>query len=216
MKEKYFTPVNIKEKAQSISDKLKKYSGNKDSGFKPEKSALLILDMQDYFLDKNSHAYIPSAEAIISNIQNLRNVFLKNNQPVIFTQHINTEENAGCLLLRWKDIIRKENDLSEITPKFDRQGALIIQKTQYDAFHETNLENFLKEKNISQIVITGVMTHLCCETTARSAFVKGFFVFLPIDGTATYNEDFHRSTFINLSHGFTAPILCEEIEKKFV
>ena len=172
MKEKYFTQLNIKDKSQNISDKLNRYSGNKESGFEPEKSALLILDMQDYFLDKNSHAYIPSAEAIMPNIQDLRNVFLKNNRPVIFTRHINTEENAGRLLFKWKDIIRKENDLSEITPKLDMKGALIIQKTQYDAFYETNLESFLKKKNISQVVITGVMTHLCCETTARSAFAR--------------------------------------------
>jgi len=55
------------------------------------------------------------------------------------------------------------------------------------------------------------MAHLCCETTARSAFVKGFEVVFVIDGTATYNKDFYISTLLNLSHGFAIPVLTEEI-----
>ena len=45
------------------------------------------------------------------------------------------------------------------------------------------------------------MTHLCCETTARSAFVHGYEVFFLVDGTATYNQDFHRASLMNLAHG---------------
>jgi bifunctional isochorismate lyase/aryl carrier protein len=46
------------------------------------------------------------------------------------------------------------------------------------------------------------MTHLCCETTARAAFVAGYEVFFLVDGTASYNEEFHISTLKNLAHGF--------------
>ncbi|MES0360330.1 MAG: isochorismatase family protein, partial [Anaerolineales bacterium] len=60
---------------------------------------------------------------------------------------------------------------------------------------------------------SGVMTHLCCETTARSAFVRGFEVFFVIDGTATYNEDYHMATLLNLAHGFTTPVLTKEVLK---
>ena len=63
-------------------------------------------------------------------------------------------------------------------------------------------------------MIAGVLTHLCCETTARSAFVRGFKVFFTVDGTATYYEDFHRATLLNLSHGFAVPVLVDDIRKK--
>ena len=106
----------------------------------------------------------------------------------------------------------EENPLSQITPELD--AGYTIEKTQYDAFYQTALEDLLKEKGITQVVITGVMTHLCCETTARSAFMRGFTVFFPIDGTATYNEDFHRSTLLNLSHGFAIPALIEELAEE--
>ena len=80
-------------------------------------------------------------------------------------------------------------------------GNQII-KNQYDAFYKTKLDQILKNIKIEQIVITGVITHLCCETTARSAFVHGYKVFFPIDGSATYNEDIHIASLINLGHGF--------------
>jgi isochorismate hydrolase len=55
------------------------------------------------------------------------------------------------------------------------------------------------------------MTHLCCETSARAAFVRGFEVLFPVDGTATYNQAFHRATLLNLSHGFAKVVLADEI-----
>ena len=61
------------------------------------------------------------------------------------------------------------------------------------------------------MVVSGVMTHLCCETTARSAFVRGFEVFFLIDGTATYNKEHHLATLLNLSHGFANLVLSGEI-----
>jgi len=78
----------------------------------------------------------------------------------------------------------------------------IILKTQYDAFYQSELEQQLTRAGVEQLVIGGVVTHLCCETTARSAFVRGYEVFFLIDGTATYSEAFHTGTLRNLGHGF--------------
>ncbi|MEW6239950.1 MAG: isochorismatase family protein, partial [Chloroflexota bacterium] len=72
-------------------------------------------------------------------------------------------------------------------------------------------EQTLRDLEVEQVVITGVMTHLCCETTARAAFVRGFDVFYVVDGTATYTEAFHRASLLNLAHGFAVPVLAEEI-----
>ena len=92
---------------------------------------------------------------------------------------------------------------------------LAQKKGHYDAFYETSLENVLQAGDVTQVVITGLMTHLCCETTARSAFMRGYEVFLAIDGTATYTEAFHRAALLNLAHGFVMPMLVEEILSAF-
>ena len=55
------------------------------------------------------------------------------------------------------------------------------------------------------------MTNLCCETTARSAFIRGFDVIMPVDATAAYNYEFHLATFLNLAYMFTRPVKTESL-----
>ena len=66
-------------------------------------------------------------------------------------------------------------------------------------------------QQVTDVVITGVMTHLCCETTARSAFVRGYRVWFPVDGTATFNLDFHLGTLRALAHGFASIPLVRDV-----
>ena len=165
-------------------------------------SALLVLDAQRYFLDEESHAFIPSAAGVLPGLRLLISKFIEMKQPVIFTRHINTDEDAGQMRIWWKDLIREENPISEISKDIFMDGSPVIRKNQYDAFYKTGLDAILREKKIKQVIITGFMTHLCCETTARSAFVHGYKVIFPVDGTATYNREFHLATLRNLAHGF--------------
>ena len=208
MKTDYFTPETIKFKSRTMQAD---FLSRRRVKFNPVRSALLILDMQRYFLDVDSHAYIPSVSAILPRLDVLRKAYVTRNLPVVWTRHLNTLADAANMSRWWRDVINAENPLSEITPALDTSSGIIIEKTQYDAFYETNLETYLHEHDVEQVLISGVMTHLCCETTARSAFMRGFDVFFLIDGTATYNEEFHRATLRNLSHGFATLVLSDEL-----
>lgn len=216
MKENYFLKDSIDEKSLEMLSELGKQNDKRNIIFKPEESALLIIDTQKYFFDKTSHAYIPASQAIIPKIKNVLDVYTNMSFPVIMTQHINNEQNADMLTVWWGDLITEKDSMCEITPELFNKSATIVKKAQYDAFYQTPLENILKEKGVTQIVITGVMTNLCCETTARSAFVRGFSVFFTVDGTATYNEEFHKATLLNLSYGFAIPILCDDLVKHII
>lgn len=211
MKQNSVNPDVYSRKSRKTLEKLREFRERHDFVFMPESAALLIIDMQRYFLDTRSHAFIPDAPLITGQIKNLSAAFLKMNLPVILTRHINTQRNAKLMGKWWKDLITKKSRLSHIIPELHFQGATIVKKTQYDAFYQTNLEDLLKGKKVKQIVITGVATHLCCETTARSAFMRGFTVFLPVDGTATFAENFFQASLLNLAHGFAIPVLCEEL-----
>ncbi|MEW5922552.1 MAG: isochorismatase family protein [Candidatus Zixiibacteriota bacterium] len=180
----------------------------------PDHAALIVIDMQRYFLDKNSHAYVPSSPAVLKNIAKLQSAFLAHNLTLIQTRHLNTENGARRMNQWWDDVITEDNHLSEIDNRLQCDRAVIVHKEQYDAFLDTNLEHILTKRGINQLVVTGVLTHLCCETTARSAFMRGFEVFFVIDGTATYSEEFHRAALLNLSHGFAVPMLTDEILKQ--
>ncbi len=214
-KEEYFSSKTIFSESGKIRNLVEKNTKKKVFQIKKKNIALLVTDMQNYFLDPNSHAFIPSSKAIIKNINCLIEVFQKHKLPVIFSKHINNSENAAMMKKWWNDLIPEKNYISEISEKLNTKNVAIIEKHQYDAFHNTTLEEILHEKNIQQLVITGVMTNLCCETTARSAFCKGFEVFLPIDATSTYNYSFHLATIQNLAFGFTPAILTGELIEEF-
>ncbi len=214
-KTKYFTKTSIDDNAKSIYQKLgSQFDLHKDQLI-PTKTALLILDMQGFFFNENSHAFIPSAHATIRPIKSLANLFISNNLPIITTRHINTRENARQMDYWWRDILTEESEYSQLITDFNIPQAELIIKSQYDAFYDTNLHEILRKNNIEQVIITGVMTHLCCETTARSAFIRGYNVFFPIDGTATYNEDFHNATLTNLAHGFANITLINNLMQVF-
>ena len=211
MKSCYFTAETIDEKSREMLSQLENFRKKHSIDFLPDQSALLILDMQKYFLDERSHAFIPSALPVVSKIKKLANSFIEINAPVILTRHINSIYDDGLMSRWWHDRITEKDYMSEIIPELNFSNTMVIKKTQYDAFYRTPLEDILRGKKISQLVVTGVMSHLCCESTARSAFVRDFTVLFPVDGTATYNEEFHRATLLTLSHGFAVPVLTEEL-----
>lgn len=117
------------------------------------------------------------------------------------------------MMFKWwgDNLPSHDNPLAQLIPEIVNPESIVIDKSQYDAFYGTELDAILKSSGITQLIITGVMTHLCCETTARSAFTRGYKVFFSIDGTATYNREFHLGSLMNLVHGFAVPMLVEEI-----
>jgi bifunctional isochorismate lyase / aryl carrier protein len=204
MKSPYFTQNSIQDQSQEFLRDFRHPNRCININLLEGRTALLILDMQRYFLDPTSHAFIPSAPAIIPGLIRLIKSFIRSERPVVLTQHINTEANAGMLNVWWSDVIKESSSLSGIVPELKTKPVKIIIKPQYDAFYNTELDKYLKGMGTEQVIICGVMTHLCCETTARSSFVHGYNVVFPVDGSATYDIEFHRATLRNLSHGFAS------------
>lgn len=211
MKETYFTIQALDQQAHDLYKYVAEINPINASKFDPSQAALIVLDMQSYFMDPASHAFIPSAEAIVDSILHLIDAFHTAGKPVFFTQHVNTPGDAGMMQFWWKDLLTSENPLHRLIPEIDISRGMLIQKSQYDAFHQTPLEELLRLRQVTQVVLCGVMTHLCCETTARSAFMRGFEVFFPVDGTATYNLAYHKASLVNLSHGFASLTFIDDI-----
>jgi len=211
-KEQYYTQETLQKKSQellaSVESLRRRHINIK---LQPGKAALLVLDMQEYFLRDDSHAFVPSAPTIVSRVNKLLAAFSNQGYPVLFTRHINTPEDAGMMSKWWRDLINPQSAYSHNIILKNVQNSIQINKTQYDAFLHTTLEAILHKLNVTQVIICGVMTHLCCEATARSAFMRGFEVFFTVDGTATYNEELHRASLLTLSHGFVVPVLIEEL-----
>lgn len=210
MKETYFIPQNLLTQATLMRSQAEAQAHRRGLPFTPVHSALLVLDMQSYFLDPTSHAYIPSAAAILPGIKALVHAYHRQRLPVVFTRHVNTLQDAGMMSVWWRDRISADSPLSQIDPELDVADSPVILKSQYDAFYNTSLEATLRQAGVVRVLVSGVMAHLCCETTARSAFVRDFEVFYLVDGTAAYNPGFHQASLLSLAHGFASLLLTGE------
>jgi bifunctional isochorismate lyase/aryl carrier protein len=208
-REKYFTPDNIAAEGAIMASALP--INRHAPVFSRTNATLLIIDMQQYFLCSNSHAFLPAAPAIIPNINALIAAFKKNNRPLYFTRHANNAQDAGQMAVWWRELLTRDHPLGKIETTLHFHEDPIIEKTQYDAFFDTNLESRLLQNSTRQLVIAGVSTHLCCESTARTAFMRGFTVFIAIDGTATWNRELHFASLRGLAHGCAVPVLTSDL-----
>jgi isochorismate hydrolase len=190
---------------KKILEELKPYRERK-AMINPKYAAFLAIDMQNFF-----HRI---AQPVLRNILRVIQSCRQENIPIIFTQHGHTEpkSDGGILGEWWGELIIGGTEdwkfLSEIKiESCDR----VLPKKRYSAFFGTDLDAILRSRGTQDLIISGVMTNLCCETTARDAFMRDYRVFFLIDGTATRRSDLHLATLKNLGFGFAYLITCEEL-----
>jgi len=178
-----------------------------------EKPLLLVMDMQRFFLEERSPGYLPASTAIMNPIQSLVQAFRDRRHHLVFTRHVDRPGlEAGPMGRWWGHLLGSEDRWSDLHPDLGMQPReILFVKQQYSAFYGTRLEQLLKRLRIDTIVITGVMTHLCCESTARDAFMRGFKVVAVVDGMASLNEELHLSSLRTLVHGFAVPVLYKDL-----
>ncbi len=169
-----------------------------------DRTAVLLVDLQEYFRE--------IIDPVLDNIVRVVSATREENIPLIFTQHGHAPKaDHGLLGQWWTDLIFEGSMDARLLPELEAaKKDLLIPKNTYSAFHGTHLEGQLKKMNVKDLVLGGVMTNLCCETTARDAFVRDFRVFFLVDGTSTVSEDLHIATLKNLGYGFATLLSCRQ------
>lgn len=175
-----------------------------------EDCALLVIDMQRYFLDTNSHAFVPVASFVQEKIGSVLENFRQKNLPVFFTYFATALGEKDPVENWWEGSVKEGSGGAELSIK-TMEWEPVIRKRAYSAFYDTDLEEMLKNKGVKKLLITGVLSNLCCESTVRDAFDRGFEVYFLVDGMAAYNEAMHRATLQNLSYGFSSPLCAQNI-----
>ena len=94
-----------------------------------------------------------------------------------------------------------------------REGKLEyrIVKHKFDAFFETDLDAILRYHQVDTVIITGTATNACCESTARSAFMRDYKVVFPSDLNATFDETMHQATLKNIDLLFGRVVSSDEL-----
>jgi nicotinamidase-related amidase len=185
--------------------------------FNKEKGALLVIDMQEFFLDPASPTYTCGGPAILPNIKQLIAAFRKANRPVIFTQHVHHPNglDAGIMGWWWDGMCVEGSPESEVhheIPPLPNEKTIL--KHRYSAFYNTDLDTVLRCLKVEDLVISGIMTNLCCESTARDAYYRDYRVFFLADATASVSEEMHLASLLNLSFGFAFTTTVDEIMKQ--
>jgi nicotinamidase-related amidase len=179
-----------------------------------DRAAMLVIDMQRFFLDPSSPTFTSGGLAILPNVKRLIEAFRKAQRPVIFTRHVHHPNglDAGIMGWWWQGMCREGTPESEIHDQIaPRPEEKVILKHRYSAFYNTDLETILRCLKIKDLVIVGIMTNLCCESTARDAYYRDYRLFFPADATGSTNEQMHLASLLNLAYGFAYVTTVEEI-----
>jgi len=140
-------------------------------------TALLLIDIQkDYF--ENGKSQLFEAEKAVVHASKLLELFRKEGLPVIHVQHINKIEGATFFV--------PDTEGVQIHPSVNpNQEEPIIIKNAPNSFHNTELKETLDKYQIEHLIICGMMTHMCIDTTVRAAKDYGYKVTLIQDACAT-------------------------------
>ena len=88
---------------------------------------------------------------------------------------------------------------------------MIVTKHRYGAFEGTDLDLVLRSRGIRTVIMTGVATNVCVETTARQAFLKDYYVVFTSDCSAPFSQAAHDATLYNIDQFFGEVVTSEQI-----
>lgn len=161
------------------------------------KKALILIDIQnDYF--PNGKMELFESEKASLNAQKILNKFRENKDLIIHIKHLSTREDATFFIPNTEGAKIHKN----VTPE---QGEKIIVKHYPNSFRDTELLAFLKKNNISHLVITGMMSHMCVDATTRAGKDIGFTIELIGDACATKHLEI-----------FGEKVNAKEVQKSFL
>ncbi|WP_337262825.1 MULTISPECIES: isochorismatase [unclassified Serratia (in: enterobacteria)] len=161
--------------------------------FEPPRAALLIHDMQQYFLNFWGEDS-PLIKQVIENIAKLRRYCKEQGIPVFYTAQPNQQSDEDRALLNdmWGPGLNKHPEqqavVSALAPDAD---DTVLVKWRYSAFHRSPLQEILQESGRDQLIICGVYAHIGCMTTAIDAFMRNIKPFMVADGLADFSQDEH-------------------------
>ncbi|MFD0708589.1 2,3-dihydro-2,3-dihydroxybenzoate synthetase [Photorhabdus luminescens] len=158
------------------------------------RTALLIHDMQKYFVDFFETEASP-INSVISNTHTLLSIARNFNIPVFYTAQPGsmTLEQRGLLKIIWGEGMKAKDEHREIIPLLSPiKDETVLTKWRYSAFFKSNLLHHLRNWNRNQLIICGVYAHIGCLATAIDAYSYDIETFFVSDAVADFSEEKHR------------------------
>jgi ureidoacrylate peracid hydrolase len=186
----------------------------------PESTALVIIDMQKDFcceggsfhrrgfdvkpaqrLADRLNSFLKEARKILKHIIHLKMMKVPELSSPVINEHysrLNMERHIDPSLAEPYEVIPDP-------------GEIIIPKYKYSGFVSTYLDQFLRSKGINTLILTGIATNVCVESTARDGFMREYYIVLPSDLTEGTSTDAKKYSLLNIEMFFGEVISSNEI-----
>jgi ureidoacrylate peracid hydrolase len=197
----------------------------------PSHTALLVIDVQNDFCAEGGMMHSEGldltmvqamAKSVPLLVQSARDagalrVFVKNVYSTATNWYLSDSWLEQALRRRGKSYIERDvcgldswsgDFYGDVRPNEDEP---IVIKHRYDPFSASDLDLILRAHHVRTVVLSGVATNVCVETTARAAFVRDYYVVIPSDGVATYSEEEQESSLRTLDRYFAQVVTIDEI-----
>lgn len=177
--------------------------------------ALIVIDMQNGFcvangfMDQIGLGYEASA-SVIEPIGRLVEASRAAGIPIVFTRYsLNEDYSDGGLLMEvfpqikgTGGMVRSTWDADVVDALEPLPGEIVLDKTRYSAFYDTDLEERLRALGVDTVIVCGVTTNICVESTVRDAFFRDIRTVVPSDGTAAVTPALHEGALEDFRYGF--------------
>lgn len=191
----------------------------------PQRMALINVDMQNCFV-YDSPIAAPDGLALLARINRLAAVCRAAGIPVIHTSHVLRPDGSNMGLLAELAPVKAgiiNRDAASAALHKDLvvdPRDILLEKPRFGAFYGTDLDLILRTRSIDTVIIAGIATNVCCETTAREAMVRDFRVFFLSDGTTTFGmgdatgAELQKATLATLGFVFGDVLSIDEMIEK--
>lgn len=201
----------------------------------PDKTALVVVDMQNEFVRKGGLIYVEDAIRTIPNIKRLVQAFRQRKRPIVYTKAINLD--LPSLKAKFNSILYPERvkekscvkglrrhfqdvgttlDCTDVVEEiYPEAGDIVIEKAFRNAFESTPLDHILRVFKIEYLVIVGTATHVCVDSTAKGAFDREYMAAIVSDAVSSYHADLQAATLKGFQMMWGRVMTTEEVLEEF-
>jgi ureidoacrylate peracid hydrolase len=221
------TPMHNVHLPQNIIDRLIMKRGKVEifDSLDPARTALVVIDMQNAFVAEGAALEVPAARGIVHNINELAAASRETGAAVVWVRITLAASGPNAFPVYHQNFFSPEkaakhqaalaegSDSNALYPELDVQAKdTIIDKNRFSAMIDgsSDLEKILRDRGIDTVIITGTLSNICCEATARDAMMLGFKVVFVSDGNAALSDDEHLASMVTIAQGYGDVRTCDE------
>jgi len=195
---------------------------------KIDKTAVIVVDMQNDFVREGAPMSLPSCRKVIPNAKRVIDACRGAKIPIIYLKFIAGPKetliwtwsprllpNEKCC---WKNHkryypdIKKEAEASDIIEEiYPEPGDPIIEKYGYNGFYNSNLENVLRAHQIEYVIVFGALTPICVDDTIAGAFERQLKVLAISDAMGTFDEKYHENSLRRIAMKYGRVLTTDEL-----